>query len=227
MKAILFSFLLVIIPAGGKDFWENKNYTQWSQQECQQLLHDSPWAKSYLGNAVYNAQFLSALPIRQAIVRQRQIAQNYEQLSLQRRKEFDQRSEEYLSEQFTDTIVINVEYSGRPEVVDYWWSRTTELLKNNVYLIVNNRKIRLLQFGQSRDSTNPGLNEFQFIFPRLDKGFVMQSAKDKSIRLELPVPRIFPYRASNTPSEESLFEPKTAIIEFKMNKMLIKGNVLY
>jgi hypothetical protein len=228
MKTILFCFLLVVVPVGGSEYWEVKNYAQWSQQECQQLLVDSPWAKSYRGNALYIARFLSALPIRQAIVRQRQIAHNYEQLSPQRRKEFDQQSEEYLSRQFTDTIVINVKFGGRPEVVDYWWSRTTELLKNDVYLIVNNRKIPLLQFSQSRDSILPGqTNEFQFIFPRLDKDLAIRSAKDEVISLILPVPRIFPNQVSNKSSEESLFEPKTALIEFKMNKMLIKGNVLY
>lgn len=223
MKAILFSFLLVIVPAGGGEFWEDKNYTQWSPLECALLLIDSPWAKSYKTNSyVYHAQFLSALPIRQAIVRRMQITQNYENLSLQRRQESDKRSEEYLSQQFTDSIVINVEYGGTS--VGYWRSWTTELLKNYVYLIVNNRKIPLLQFSQSRDSASMGSIEFQFVFPRPDKDPAIRSAKDEFIRLEFPTPR---NQASNKSSDGGLFEPETVLIEFKVNKMRVKGKVLY
>ncbi|MEW5979920.1 MAG: hypothetical protein AB1898_29340 [Acidobacteriota bacterium] len=39
-------FLLTTLIAPGKDFWEEKPYTQWNEQETIRMLTDSPWARS-------------------------------------------------------------------------------------------------------------------------------------------------------------------------------------
>ena len=40
--------LLVITALGqGSEFWQRKDYRQWSQAECQKLLENSPWAKTH------------------------------------------------------------------------------------------------------------------------------------------------------------------------------------
>jgi hypothetical protein len=40
----------LFIFAGQKDYWESKSYTEWSDQEVDKLLKDSPWTKSVLLN---------------------------------------------------------------------------------------------------------------------------------------------------------------------------------
>jgi len=42
----LLSVLLLSIPALAANFWESKDYSKWSEQECMQLLKKSPWAYS-------------------------------------------------------------------------------------------------------------------------------------------------------------------------------------
>ena len=31
----------------GGEFWQKKEYQQWSERECRKLLEDSPWGQSY------------------------------------------------------------------------------------------------------------------------------------------------------------------------------------
>jgi hypothetical protein len=48
----LFLPVLVLVciyaSSGGDDFWENKNFSEWSQKEVQRLLEDSPWSKHFM-----------------------------------------------------------------------------------------------------------------------------------------------------------------------------------
>jgi hypothetical protein len=57
------------------DFWEQKDFTTWSNQEVEEMLTDSPWSKQVGSNAggglaKVTIAWSTALPIRQATVRQ-------------------------------------------------------------------------------------------------------------------------------------------------------------
>ena len=49
-----FAFGLVAVLLGSlstvraAEFWEKKDYRQWSEKECRKLLRNSPWAKQYV-----------------------------------------------------------------------------------------------------------------------------------------------------------------------------------
>jgi len=47
---VLFVCGSLLLFAGPKNYWENKPYTEWNDQEVDKLLNDSPWAKSVLLN---------------------------------------------------------------------------------------------------------------------------------------------------------------------------------
>jgi hypothetical protein len=221
---------LVCIPAFPEDkFWEKKDYRQWSRQECQKLLKDSPWAKTFTIREVgygYDIQFRSALPIRQAIVRQMQIAENYESLSPERRSEFNKRAEGVLSpDLFADAIIVHVRfnplYGNNYWQRDYWQTRTTDLLKNDVFLIPSTSgKIPLLQYKVSQAAgVLPEAVEFQFIFPRQYKGRSLLSTQDEFLRLEFHHPVKSP--------DSGLTATDRVLIEFKTNEMRINGEVMY
>ena len=44
----LLSLLLPIAMLMAKDFWEQKNYTKWNENECMALLTESPWARTQM-----------------------------------------------------------------------------------------------------------------------------------------------------------------------------------
>jgi hypothetical protein len=96
-------------------------------------LNDSPWAQSVVAASTFaegakppdstspnghpakfinSHQLLSALPIRQAIVREKQIEANYDQMTHQDRQAFDQSNGQLLTRDFSETIVLRYVANG-------------------------------------------------------------------------------------------------------------------
>ena len=215
---ILFSANILAMPQN--EFWEKKDYRQWSERECHKLLFDSPWVKYFTlkyGRSEYRVQIRSATPIRQALLRQMQINDNYENLSTEQRREYDRRTDEYLSAPFNDTIIIFV---AGPNPSYYWQAQTTEMLQNSTFLIPSkNKKIPLLKF----EILSSGISyaEFQFIFPRQYEGRPVLSKDEKSLSLEF----LYPESQAGQVTPDSRVE--RAFIEFKVDKMLFNGEIAY
>ena len=249
-----FLFLATLFAA---DFWEKKEYKQWSQKECAKLLEDSPWSKDFAlmqtsvmgskqnqesstrGQSVdrtsgdsssnatsddgqqlfikYRVQFRSALPVRQAIVRQMQIVQKYDGLSPDQRQQFDKGAEAFLAADFADAVVVYVTYSSNSrtndmELARYWQSQTTELLKNYIFLSNSKgEKVALTRYVAAQG----GERSFQFIFPRQVNGAPLIGPKDNSLKLE------FTYPIVNQMGNGRGF------MEFKPEKMVVQGNLVY
>jgi hypothetical protein len=240
MKKILCLSLPVVllataIAAVAADFWEKKEYKEWSQKDCAKLLQDSPWAKKLELSDVqvmdnksnrsstdgmqpyirYWIQFRSALPIRQAVVRQNQIASKYESLSAEQKQAFDKQAQAMLEGYPEGFVVVYIQYETNDrnrdqELARYWQSKSTELLKNEVYLSGNDSKIPIARFivGQGAERW------FQFIFPKEVDGKPAITPQDKSIKLE------FEYPAMGMGSGH-------AFQEFKTQKMIFNGNIAY
>jgi len=225
------------LPAA--DFWEKKSYYEWTNQECTKMLTDSPWAwelKVYLagnlGNSdaaggqqylSYIVQFLSALPIRQAMVRQMQIANKYDTLSNTEKQAFDRNTEAFLNADYSDRIVVNIAYSTNVQslsvpLAQTIQSMTAAFFTNYTYLYTNKgEKAKLLDFKPGQGAQR----EFQFIFPRQVGGNPIATEQDKSLTLEFIYPSVAGARSS-----EGVNEGK-GYAEFKLKKMLFNGNLTY
>jgi hypothetical protein len=228
---------LSALPAA--DFWEKKSYYEWTKQECTKMLTDSPWAwelKVYLTGNIgnndaaggqqhvsYIVQFLSALPIRQAVVRQMQIANKYDTLSDAQKQAFDRNTETFLNADYSDRIVVNVAYSTNVQslsvpLAQVIQSKTTAFFANYTYLYANKgEKVKLLDFKPGQGAQN----EFQFIFPRQVGGNPIATEQDKSLTLEFMYPSV-----AGVKSSEGVNEGK-GYAEFKVKKMLFNGNLTY
>src|SRR5687768_18066364 len=96
-KFILILILLCLVaPARAQKVWEKKPYQQWSMSEVVQILSDSPWAQTQIekvndafGTYFITARLRSALFVRQALVRQRQIHMNYDKFTPADKTRFD------------------------------------------------------------------------------------------------------------------------------------------
>ncbi len=244
---ILFIAILLIAttsPApsfGGpvqSEFWQKKDFHQWSETECRKLLEDSPWALRYgysdgkqgvsvtadrgQGNVAvegvqYQAQFRSALPIRQAMVRLAQIKRKYDKMTPDQKKAFDEQTDNLLNSDFKDRIVLYFSYWSSTTFIDkdvatYWKKQTTETLKSSVYLInQRNEKIPLLNYA-----VNTGdLHEFEFDFPREQGGKLVILPDDKNLRLEF----------SHPPINKRTLDP--FVLSFRTDKMMMAGSIIY
>ncbi len=227
--------LLFLATVFAADFWEKKEYKEWTQKDCAKLLQDSPWAQKMELTSVavmdnqskgtstdgqqpyirYSIQFRSALPIRQATVRQNQIAAKYETLPADQKQAFDKQAGALLDGFPGDQAVVLVRYETNDrnrdqELANWWQSKSTELLKNQVYLSGGKTKVPIARFvvGQGAERW------FQFIFPKEIDGKPVITPQDKSIKLE------FAYPAMG-------FGSGNAFQEFKVDKMIFAGNIAY
>ena len=241
-KRFLFSLCASLFLLGSparSQFWEKKEYPKWDQSECSRILNDSPWARQYSVSTVeirplqtapdddarearpqiaYVAQFRSALPVRQALVRMGQLAAKYDEKSADERAKIDQRAAEFLDRKFDDSIVVHVSANSnvvayQRQLVTYWRSRGPIELSTTAYLITQDgKKIPPLrvQVGEA------GSLGFQLVFPRqVDGRPVLDASNKKSIAIEFLHPDI-----------GGLGEARV-LLEFKPNKMLYRGNLAY
>lgn len=111
---------LASASAAAREFWEKTPFERWTRQEALRLLTDSPWAQtadllkagSLYGDNLQaqlqaqndpfpsllatSVRLRSALPVRQAFVRQRQLGIKYDKLSAADRAKFDAEVAEFL-----------------------------------------------------------------------------------------------------------------------------------
>jgi hypothetical protein len=116
---------LAAASASARQFWEKTPFERWSKQDALRLLTDSPWALTDVLTAAdlmaedlsirfkldedpfskgsywrvintTSVRLRSALPVRQAFVRQKQIAVKYEKLADADRASFDAEVKEFL-----------------------------------------------------------------------------------------------------------------------------------
>ena len=234
--SIVVLFLASVVAAPKGEFWEKKDYKQWSQKEVTKMLEKSPWAQQFTNQGVgigdmdpdvmdgkqpyikYQVQFRSAQPIRQAIVRQMALNQKYDSLSSEQKQQFDKSAEAFLSVDVSNAVVVyityetnNIEYNR--QLARHWQSQTVDLLKNFVYLSSNKGdKVQLADYYVDQG----GGRSFQFIFPRQVNGNpIVDPVKDKNLKLEFNYPIIGRLGNGN------------AFMEFKLEKMIFAGKLAY
>ena len=222
--------LLGLSAALAADFWENKDYKQWTQKECMKILQESPWAQDYKvyarstssGDAAegqqyinYAIQLLSAAPVRHAQVRAMQIQNKYESLPPDQKQAFDKQAEGFLGT--PDKIIVNVAYSTNVQRLDmdlsrHWQTQVTSVFQNSVYLIPGKgKKVPIAEYKVGSGAARG----FQFIFPREFEGKPVLNPDDKSLILEFPYPTL------------GGIGDGRGMVEFKVKKMVYNGQLEY
>ncbi len=183
--------------------WDKKPYTEWSQQETEKILNNSPWGQTQaltdtskmfdtgrrldsgqsrvadVTQVNFRIRLLSAKPLRQAICRSMEIQQKGElpaQLAAQLRA--------FAAADFPDYIVITVTVESQNPSSEFQAATsvlgkiTTAELKNDTYLLVKGgKKVFLKEYQSPR---NDGLGA-RFIFPRLVEGKPFITADAESV----------------------------------------------
>lgn len=229
--ALLMSFVVLTLGAAAYgQVWEKKEYTKWSKSDCQKILSDSPWANSYtIGTVIfqpvnepsavegrdtqpqitYTAQFWSAKPVRQAIVRLQQLDSKYDKLPPEQKKAFDDRAAKFLDMDLPDQIVIQVNYAASQafllSLTRYWRQKTEGDLKQSFTLIVEGKRMG----PASVVTSTGGGTEIQLLFPRKVNGEPLLHPENKEVRLEIRDPN------------------ETLTIPFKVKKMMVRNELIY
>jgi hypothetical protein len=217
---------LGVIAAGSaqKDEWQSKPYQQWTKKDVQQVLGDSPWAQTQvrsgpmvtLGNdvrpspdKVYTLRLRSALPVRQALLRLRQLNEKYDEMSDKKKAEFDEKNK------------VLVECSTCAD--NYVVSLTSPMTSTTIPLLPETMKlyVRLMDDrGRQRELvhlTPPKSvgQELVFFFPKLDeKGEPLLTPSSKKL--------IFTIDTSAIGLDATIRR-----FEFDVSKMILNGQVAF
>ncbi|HEY0079764.1 MAG TPA: hypothetical protein VGB73_14210 [Pyrinomonadaceae bacterium] len=244
MKRVLRNFLSLLLLVGALSLssfaqaqsgWENKPYQQWTMEDLEKILSDSPWAQTReKGLVVMNSgssdfalslpaspervtlRLRSGLPIRVALMRLRQMKSKYDKMSEKEKADFDARTKTLLEcPACADNYVVALspppgESKGVPTIF-----RNMSLAAARQSVEISNdagEKRELVHFEPPK---TPG-GEVTFFFARLNqKGEPLLTPTSKKLFITFDT-KIF----GDHPSLVRRFE-------FDVQKMLIKGQVSF
>ena len=112
MATLIVFSLCLDTPSSAQKSWQQTPYQQWTATDVEKVLSDSPWVQTLqkggmaslpfpgIGGRSMGARSLggvtvllrSGLPVRQAIVRMRQLKANYDSMSADEKAAFDERT---------------------------------------------------------------------------------------------------------------------------------------
>lgn len=217
-------------------FWVKDSFEKWSEADCRKLLNDSPWAKTHTVGRVfiqsmdedaavpgrdqmptitYVVRLLSALPVRQAIVRLSRLDARYATLPAEQKTEMDARHATLLEEVYADRIVVQVQFSTatpayRQPLATFWRTQREEELKQEINLVTSRGRI-----PPARVVVNPQGSDIQIIFPRVVEGQPLIGPGDRNLGVEFQHPSV-----GVIPSER-------VYVEFRLRNMMVKNEVLF
>jgi|CZKC01.1.fsa_nt_gi hypothetical protein len=217
--------LLAVLTANATDFWLTKDWRQWSKGDCENLLAESPWVHTWRGGGpagdqlAFAVQLRSALPIRQAIVRQLQFDQKYENMTDAQRTTFDAQATQILNRNYDDAILVHVDYSkglGAPYLPFAWFPTHSDTAILDPSLVTDDgTRISSSRFDSKTNYT------FDLIFPRTKDGVPLIKDGQKHFSIQFHSPQI-------TNNSQGITVPARNVgVEFDLGKMTIDGKISY
>ncbi len=163
-----------------KEDWQGKPFREWTEKEARKVISESPWARTVASSGpmvnfgeygtntptpdkVYVARLRSALPVRQAILRLRQIKEKYDSMSDGDKAKFDEKNKPLVE---CPACAENYVVSLVPPRSADTRSPTTEKMKLYVQLMDDRGQRRELVHFVGSKATG---EEVIFFFPRLDE----------------------------------------------------------
>lgn len=228
--AMIFILLCLVMSVAAQSNWRQTPYQQWTLAEVEKLLSDSPWAltrarerindpppsRSTFDAGSLTVRLRSALPLRQALVRLRQIRGKYDKMGDSEKASFDNKQKVLLEcPGCADNYVVSLSPPfDRPSAVP---SKLREMsfasLKNYVQLANESGETRELLHVEPPKAQG---GEAVFFFSRFnDKGEPLLTPANKKLIVSLD-PQIFSTHVS-VPMR----------FEFDVSKMVLNGGVLF
>ena len=182
------------LPASAQKFVERKPYQQWTRSETTDIFFDSPWGQikhfDERENPI-NVRLHSALPVRQALVRFRQIVLKYDDMSSAERARLDSQLKEELDcldcEKYYILTLGPMPYD--PKLLRLLMTLSLEQLHPYAFLTNDkNERRELAKYIPPRHGRKDGLvfGHAMFFFPRLDdQGKPLITADNKKFYFEI------------------------------------------
>jgi hypothetical protein len=251
--SILTILAVAVLTAHADDFWVKKDWTKWSKDECNKMLTDSPWSKTWTKGQVnlsaalpsasgssrestegennvelhYTVQFRSALPVRRAFVRLSEINAKYDSMDAAHKKAFDTQAQAMLDKTFDDVILVHVEYGSTSQVFERdmatYWKSIRPDSIPVDFYLINERGDRIAPVKFF--SPSAGTYAFELIFPRMKNNEPFVHNGDKDLEVQFVNPAV----GSQTANASSVapFGRERVLAQYKVDKMTVDGKLTY
>jgi hypothetical protein len=216
-----------VVATWASDAWSDKDWKQWSKDEVKVVLHDSPWSRKWAKGQVnassavpgvsgagkegaagenapevdYYLQIRSAMPVREAVIRDAQLERGYDSMTDAQKKAFDAQSAQFLNRVYSDSIVVHVLYSSNVQaferqLAEHWQSIRPDAIPDEIFLITERGdRIAPTHFA----SPKGGAYEFDMAFPRTVNGEPIIHEGDKIFQIQFRNPALGT-QAGNAPA---------------------------
>jgi hypothetical protein len=231
----LVSLIALLAISVFAESWENKDWTQWTSQDCYHILDASPWKAQLSEDSSASAQIVSALVVRQALVRQAQFDQHYDKMNPIERQQFDQMANACVNLKLDDRIIVRgsslYQYDWPAPAPEFGSSYASQV----VYLAVSGGKVSAqvppvvnaispCPFGSldREPATNRG---HDYVFPRMVDGKQVIQPNDKKITIGVsyPLPTTVNGRPVIPPKNQKPGNNSSDRYVFNLEKMIYKG----
>ena len=225
MGIALTIMILVVFNANATDFWLAKDWKQWSKDQCESLLAESPWAHSWRGGGplgdqlAYAVQLRSSLPAREAMVRKLQLDQKYDKMTGVQRAEFDAKAAQILGRSFDDIILVHVDFSkglAAPylqTVLNTFHSGPDTMSAS----LVTDDGTRITPARVDIEANYA----FDLILPRTQDGLLLIKDGQKHFSVQFQSPQV------TNPNQSITVPPRLIGVEFDLTKMIVDGKLSY
>jgi hypothetical protein len=234
---VIAATLLAAISASATEFWDSKTWNTWSKNECEKLLTESPWTHSWTGvysvilgridrpldvglhsnDLIYTIQIRSSLPIREALIREQQLSQNYNKMNADKRKVFDAWTVQKLDQKPDDPILVRVDLTKGAAL-----SAFDQTGQNLSLSLVTEDGIRI---SPTLVEFNTLFKTFDATFPRLNEGVPAFKGGQKYFSIEFQSPQVLAVDSLNVPIQPAqVMTPTQSVkVKFDLTKMLVNG----
>jgi hypothetical protein len=160
----------------------------------------------------YIVQIASSMPIRHAMVRVKQIQDNYDKMDADKKKAYDASVDRFLAQSFDDIIIFHITYDASNQnllraMQAYWQSIPSESMPTDLFMInEHGDRIEPVRFSSPK-----GGNTMDIVFPRTRNNEPLIRPTDKNLSLQLPHPAVVDLPADR------------ALITFRLDKMVVDG----
>jgi hypothetical protein len=216
MKKIIFvslSFGFLVMTVFAAQFWEKKDYTAWTRDECKEILSKSPWAYEYTDTTFYDpaanplasgtatdqsnstqlepqsGERESTLIFNLTLMTAKPVRMALGQLQLLQKPELKPQVENYVNQPESKIIVVQLRYSSKPAGMSALHDIQSFFQSATLSTFVTNT---YLIGAETKKSVYPTeyakpdqKNPFpSFVFPRFnEKGEPLFTATEKTISL--------------------------------------------
>jgi len=244
----VFPLLPLKAQVNGKWPWLDEDWRLWTKANCNTILTARPWSYSWSNTAnlppnqlsygmqfFFQAQLRSALPVREALLRQEELDKNYDKMKSEKKQAFDGQHENDLIEKPDDPILIWFFHrvwtpppsagSNRPDAVYVHPQPARQaalVLPDGSYLTPTHTTL-------IQNSTFQ--NEVLYTFPRLVNGEPAFSSGDQQISLVLGDPLPTNKGKEFGPLALQDFHPVQGLdaigVSFVLSDLMYKGKLEY